>query len=92
MPVVAAAIAVVALLGVGSLMPSRVTPTLAAFTDAATVPTGSLATTTVPKPTITLHGHWCVALAEDRHDGWTVVGATDYTLTHRSDGADADGD
>ncbi len=52
-PLVAATVAVVALALAGTLMPARVAPTLASFTDAATIPTGSLATATLPKPTIT---------------------------------------
>ena len=81
--VVAASTLVVALVLAGALVPSRVTPTMAAFTDAATVQTGSLSTTTVPAPVVT-----CGALAVGsvRLNWAPVAGATSYTLHYGSGG------
>ena len=77
-PVVAATAAVVVFAVAGALMPARVAPTLASFTDAATVPTGSLATTTVPAPaTFTCGGLGVLSVTFN----WAAVpGATSYTL------------
>ena len=84
-PVAAAAVVVVVVLGASALMPSRVTPTVAAFTDAAAVPTGNLVTTTVPVPaTFTCGGLGLLSVTFN----WAAVpGATNYTLHFGSGGS-----
>ncbi len=84
-PVAAAAVVVVVVLGASALMPSRVTPTLAAFTDAAAVPTGNLATTTVPAPTTFTCGG--LGLLSVTFNWAAVPGATNYTLHFGSGGS-----
>lgn len=83
-PVVAATVAIVAVVGVGTLMPTRVAPTMAAFTDAATVPTGSLSTTTVPAPVVTCG---TLSIGTTRLLWTSVPGATGYTLHYGASGS-----
>ena len=81
---VAAVAVVVALVGAGAAVPSRVTATEAAFTDSAAV-SASVATTTVPVPaTFTCGG---LGLFSVTFNWAPVPGAFDYTLHYGAGGS-----
>jgi signal peptidase I len=84
-PVAAAVAVAVALVGAASLVPSRVSPTAASFTDTAVAPSGSLGTTTVPpSASFSCGGLGVLSVAFN----WTAVaGATSYTLHYGSGGS-----
>ncbi len=84
-PVVAAVVAALALVGAGVLLPSRVSPTLAAFSDTAAVPTGNLVTTTVPAAATFTCG--ALGLLSVTFNWAAVAGATGYTLHYGSGGS-----
>jgi signal peptidase I len=86
-PLAVAAVIVTALAG-GALLPTRVLPTLASFTDTAPVTTGALTTTTVPKPGITgctVTGGLLVQ--KTATIVWTEVGPWDYAARISETGA-----
>ncbi len=77
-PIAAAAVLVVALAGAGALMPARIAPTAAAFTDTSTVPTGNFGTLTLPKPTISSCSISGGLGQKTATIVWPEVGAWDY--------------
>jgi signal peptidase I len=83
-PVMAGVVVAIALVGAGSLLPSRVMPTAAAFTDTAAVPTGNLSSFTVPAPVVS-----CGTLIVGTTTlTWTPVArATGYTLHYGANGS-----
>jgi len=83
-PVAAAVAVAVALVGAASLVPSRVSPTAASFTDTAGVSSGSLGTTTVPPPASFTCGSF--GLLSVTFNWTAVAGATSYTLHYGSGG------
>jgi signal peptidase I len=84
-PVAVAVVAAVALASAAALVPSRVSPTAASFTDTASVPTGSLASTTVPPSASFTCG--ALGVLSVRFNWTAVAGATNYTLHYGSGGS-----
>ncbi|HET9423662.1 MAG TPA: signal peptidase I [Nocardioides sp.] len=83
-PVAAAVVVAIALAGAGALMPARIAPTAAAFTDTAAASTGNLSSVTVPAPVVS-----CGTLIVGTTTlTWTPVArATGYTLHYGPNGS-----